>query len=763
MSTSPIPRIAAAILLAAATRALADTVPGADWHLANAATVLLVHTPSAAEAEMLPPDLRGMLLVDGVLKGSDTRRYIPAIGPAQPPGARALALLRFPGMPYSPIMAEPKPLERPTEDALWPLTGPPDAPIVDTQITARMDFAGERYIPLDKLPALIAPEELSLHTQMLDALFFPTRHADLQKRDPTRAAFIQLSLALRDLARDIPALAGLLESPDPALRAAVAAHLQKLTRASLPIPATDTPAALHQHTLAWRDWWKTSAPALTWQETSLSFVPRAKDDDPLARRWPPLPASLELPPDALTESLLKTLPPAAPLEPAALAAAFRAFLDAGVARDRILFAASQVQWRYPDDVELPPRPAWCKTLLAQSALVPLLSFPADPRDTPDGILIHASFPSGLSGSSGSYLSPAPRLRPDLLFNPDIPAPQRLRLIACYAGFLHAGRFLAERQAALKPVNAPAPTQDHDLLRRAAFWEPYADYPPVTTIAEAAFTRLEASADPADQQFLRQLLDLRPHDKLALSAATNLLQKSGTPADQKRLAAAFLADPKGCGAGPWYAAVARQQDFINAILADLATSSGERFDWPGRILAEAKVDAVNPVLAARLNDPDPVVRQSAASNLSWNSTADIAPALLAAFAQEPDAKVHRELLLALTQTSDPRALDILLSAAQDPSLDRDVLTNLAIAFRRFNDPKALPVLAHFAATYRDDKNHLQTFNESIIAFGAISGLYAVPLPIPGLGRSHNINPTLNNAALPLIDQWLKDHPDPKPQP
>ena len=91
----------------------------------------------------------------------------------------------------------------------------------------------------------------------------------------------------------------------------------------------------------------------------------------------------------------------------------------------------------------------------------------------------------------------------------------------------------------------------------------------------------------------------------------------------------------------------------------------------------------------------------------------------------------------------------------------VLSSIAQALRRLNDPKALPALAHLAITFRDDRTQLQTWNESIIAFGAITGLYKVPAYFPTFENAHNIDPRLNQAAMPLIEQWLKDHPEEKP--
>lgn len=173
-------------------------------------------------------------------------------------------------------------------------------------------------------------------------------------------------------------------------------------------------------------------------------------------RWPAVPDDLRAPSDAFPQRLIDALQKN---DMRSFAPAYAAWLDSGVRRDREIHQA---------------------TLLD----------PAIVRD------------SNLQGAIGgnAYLPPAPRLRPDIVLNPNIPAEDRMKAIALFAQIRNYDRFNREREAA-RALLASFPG-DSEVLRSAAFWE-LRDVN-VNTPGRAALQRLAENDGVKTQRFLLAL-------------------------------------------------------------------------------------------------------------------------------------------------------------------------------------------------------------------------------------------------------------------
>ncbi|HEX4123185.1 MAG TPA: hypothetical protein VHY37_00550 [Tepidisphaeraceae bacterium] len=191
---------------------------------------MIAHVPTAAEAARLPAGLADALIVDRTIKGLETRHYLPHLAdPNQnlAPGQSVLLLMPFVETRYDLLDRPPRYFEK-VSPAEWPI----DRDMVDTRgvplnsedgrLAGVQKSTGIGLATVLGMLADAAPEEVDLQGQMLDCLLFPDRFAALEKKDPDRSAYVRLACVARDLARDVPALANLLESPDGAMRAAVA-------------------------------------------------------------------------------------------------------------------------------------------------------------------------------------------------------------------------------------------------------------------------------------------------------------------------------------------------------------------------------------------------------------------------------------------------------------------------------------------------------------------------------------------------------------
>jgi hypothetical protein len=325
-------------------------------------------------------------------------------------------------------------------------------------------------------------------------------------------------------------------------------------------------------------------------------------------------------------------------------------------------------------------------------------------ETLDRKILEGSHLRGAIGGSAS-LRPAPRLRPDVLLNTNIPALDRMKAIALLARIVHHDRFAREWTEA-KALVASAP-RDSDILRRAAFWELREGG--VQTAGWLALNRLAQSGeDESSQRFVLGLC-LDNLDDNALDAARVEIK-------------------------------AGREMFIDGLFTYLATHRDSSAQWIGRLLCQEGQKKVIPIMLTWLKDNDPQVRHSGAFNLCWLPSADAISDLLNAIHAERDGEVKAQMLVALAQTGDQRGLETLLAAAREP-YDMVVTAEIVRGLGRIRDPKALPTLADMVSalawitTTGDGRpegskaapGNWYALSDAVNAFGYISHAYEAHVP------------------------------------
>lgn len=421
-----------ALLGALASIARADIEAGVDWHVKNAEVIALVEEDRGADGDAVP-QIGQRVRVKQILKGVDTSQEYHLTTGWLSPGQNALVLFQYDSSKSEPARGSKSPLE--LGRSVWPMDRAEVVDVGEIPLQTQSGLGSEKerhFIKLEEVKALIlesTPEQVGLCGQVLDALLFPEELAALARSDPSRARYVQLTLAILDLARDTRALARLVNSSRARVRSAAVKKLEALTGLSAPA----APSAL--------DPWLRALPDS-----------RART---IEKRWPPVPATEELPADAFPAPLLKALQEN---DAAAIATEFPKWLDSGVLRDRQI------------------RDAF----------------------TLDRTIVQGSNLQGAIGL-GAYLPPAPRLRPDVVVNDRVPVDDRMKAIALYCQIRFKESFAREQREA--GVALAAMPLDSDLLRRAAFWE----LPGHATLRARALFRLrDVPLDEAGQRFLFQI-------------------------------------------------------------------------------------------------------------------------------------------------------------------------------------------------------------------------------------------------------------------
>ncbi|HWB60259.1 MAG TPA: hypothetical protein VG733_12255, partial [Chthoniobacteraceae bacterium] len=258
--------------------------PGLNDYVSNALVITLVRAQTPDEAAAFPaPVANQRVIVQQVLKGVETRQEFLLPAGSLKPGARGLVLFRFKGefFELSPTRDKPDP-----EIVIWSLK---DDGIIDIKNTPleymRVDIP---WRVVNDYVATASPEEVNLNERVTEALLFPEKFKAFATGNARRAAYVRFVIAVRDLGRDVPALAGFLESDDADTRAAAEARLKALTHADVPEPKDDSPAAL-------ADW------SAAWAKQTLPIQPPKLSD------WPAIPANAKQPPDAFPKALLKAV------------------------------------------------------------------------------------------------------------------------------------------------------------------------------------------------------------------------------------------------------------------------------------------------------------------------------------------------------------------------------------------------------------------------------------------------------------------------
>jgi hypothetical protein len=149
-------------------------------------------------------------------------------------------------------------------------------------------------------------------------------------------------------------------------------------------------------------------------------------------------------------------------------------------------------------------------------------------------------------------------------------------------------------------------------------------------------------------------------------------------------------------------------FIDPLLEYMRTHEDPPAGWAGRFLCQHGQTAAILIMRQWLQSTNPKIRSTGAYNLGLIPQRESVPALLEAIRAEPSHKPEvanaivefveprQQMIIALAQTDDPRALDTLIEATQEP-YGEYVQSEIARGLGRIRDPKALPALAHFAET------------------------------------------------------------------
>lgn len=644
--------------------------PGVDGYVANAEVIEVVRaeTPAAAEAFPSPRD-KQRVWVDEVLKGLNTQQEFLLPKGTLNPGQTAVVLYEFkPAGNYEPAL-QTSPGAQPAM-SVWPInsTGKVDTPGVPAQTGSgfilKPDTEGINLDLIRKDIVTSSSEEVGLYGQVVDALLFTEKFQALARSDASRSNYVRIVVAIRDLNRDVPWLAGLLESKDQTIRAAALKRLEVLTGTEKPEQEDKSPRSLHE----WAQTWALKATA-----TQVS-------------RWPPVPADSKTPADSFSEPLIRALQKD---DADAFAKAFAGWLDSGVVRDREIHSAMRLD----------------RKIVAGSNL------------------------AGAIGLS-AYLPPAPRLRPDVVLNTNIPAVDRLKAMALLAQLWHYDRFARERAEAIALV-AAAPFGS-DILRRAAFWE-LRDVN-IKTAGRVALNRLaESGEDESTQRFILSLCLAKLGDD-ALDAVRVEIK-------------------------------AGRHTFNDGLLAYLGTHRDRTASWVARLLCQEGQKQAIPVMLTWLKDKDSQVRKAGAFNLCWLPSADAVSDLLEAIPAESDREAKGQMLVALAQSGDQRGLETLLTAARE-HYDSEIAAEITRGLGRIRDPKALPTLADIVSglawiTNGDGEpsnskapaGSWYLLSDAVNAFGYIARAYEAHLPDSFRGNS-GINPAQLKLNVARIEEWRK---------
>ena len=554
--------------------AQADTISGLDWYVANAEVIAMVQAQSVSS--VAAPTGKQRLLVREILKGVETaQEYLVPEGTLRPDHPGILLVQYVPPNHYEPGIQTKR--EAFPSLLVWPMDFADSVDIGKIPAHTGDGFmaASGNIISLESLEKEIAassPEQVGLNAQVLGALLFPEKFKTLAAQNPSRAAFIQFVIAIRDLNND-GQQTHIMEYTNDAIRSAARTKLSTL------IPES---AGISPHK---------------------------------SRSWPPVPADFKTPLETFPGPLLQSLQNT---NSESFSEAFAAWLGSGVMRDREIHFA----------------------------------------ETLDRKIINGSDLGGAVGDQ-SYLPPAPRFRPDVIFNSNIPVEDRMKAVALLAEPLQYDRFATERADAIKCLGSES--MDEETLRRAAFWE--LRDANIKTPGWVAVTALAKRSSPQTQHFLLELCFHQRLDDALLNAMRTEIK-------------------------------AGREFFIDGLVGYIKTNHDDKAQWIGRVLAQEHRKEIVPIITAWLKADDASVRKAAAFNLSWLPDANAVPALTNAIRSEIDPSARAQMLMALAQNPDSRGLDTLLSCTDEP-LELYVRGEIVRGVARIRNPRALPVLANLA--------------------------------------------------------------------
>lgn len=648
----------------------ADVIPGVDWHVANAERIELVQaeTLTSVEAFPSPQDIQ-RVWVKQILKGVDTTQTFLLPKASLKPGQMAVVLFQYaPPAHYEPALQSSA--EAKPAISIWPMNsaGNVDTRGIAVQTQGGPDLEGEtKGINLDLIKKNIA-------TITPEEVGLNAQVLDALLFPKKFQALERLNAKRATYIRFAISILDLNRDLRSFARL-LESQDQTVRTAALKklevLTGTHNQAPKDKSPRSLHEW------AQTW----------AKQADSNKRlRWPPVPAALKAPVDAFPEPLIEALRRD---DADRFAIAFAAWLDSGAMRDREIHYAATLDGKISAD-------------------------------------------SNLAGATGleAYLPPAPRLRPDLLLETNIPAIDRMKAIALLAELSHGNRFAQERMEAVSL--AASVSLDSDILHRAAFWELRDSN--VKTAGRVALNRLaQGGADGSSQRFVLAVC-LNQLDADALDAV-RIEIKSG------------------------------RQTFVDGLFAYLGSNRDQNAQFIARLLCQEKQTQVIPVMLGWLKSNETQMRKTAALNLCWLPSADAVSSLLDAIHTETDPEVKAQMLVALAQIGDKRGLEALLAAVREPGAP-DFTAEIVRGLGRIRDDKALAKLADLvselawivAGDGQPEKSKASAgswylLSDAVNAFGYTSHIYKAHPP-DSFWSSSTIQPAQLRLDIARIEEWRK---------
>jgi HEAT repeat protein len=322
---------------------------------------------------------------------------------------------------------------------------------------------------------------------------------------------------------------------------------------------------------------------------------------------------------------------------------------------------------------------------------------------------------GALGQSGPLLPPAPFLPSKVLFDKNMSATDKMKLLALISEIWNYDRWANERAAALKAVQSAA--DDSEIVRRAAFWEPCDTN--LITAGTVAIEKLGKCASESRQEDLVSIFLSQPLN----SAAYYAIQK------------AIEGDHK--------AVTSRLKQYVSVHKDQAAQTAA-------RIFVAGKNAELTPTLINWLADANENLRKEAAIDFCILPVADAVTHLLKACAAEKNQKVKEAMVEALAQTGDSRCYELMVGAFT-PQTEKWTRIQIMRGFARLKDKRALHSLASLSTKAEDD----QVRWEAVKAFGYISGLFPAGPP-DQFNSSSGIDMKGLALGQQVIAQWQREN-------
>ncbi len=485
--------------------------------------------------------------------------------------------------------------------------------------------------------------------------------------------------------------------------------LERVTGAAVKGPEGDDEAACVAAAERWRAWWKEHAGKVAWNEAAGRWEER-KGGAAEVRKWPAVPADGQVKEEGMAELMAAVGGKGRKPDVAALEVAVRRFVDGGVMRDRVIDKVCGTHREVDKEVAGGALPAWAQELV-RATEKPWTG--GEPGQTEKGILDWADgMPHALFGGSGPYMPTAPRLRKDVVLDGRIAPALRPRLVVENVVARNVERFAAERRGVYEQMREKRLTAEE--AERAVFWEPAGGI---------------------------------------LDEALPVFGALGDEASQRRMLAWYREQPLRFLPAVEQGVEAKHAVVVEGLLAEVKEGRGLAAEWAARTLTLYQVKEGLPLLAGRLGDADPRVRQWTAFALTREWSGETTAALMKALEKEEDGKARGMELLALEEAGDVRAEGVLL-AATEKATGYEEVQPLCRGLARIKSRKGLGFIARVALDPPGGGHESQTQWEAVEAFGYITGAYKAYPPARLGSGGGGIEAKTVEAALPVIRAWVE---------